>query len=114
MEGPKDDLKWFGEGFDGFPKRLPEDCVEYMLFIINDQLNQKALLARLEEVRKEASKLGGKLLKEYIWQREEFALELELKSPDGMSVLYNKSQWLSISRFTIPSWSHELWRFCRG
>jgi hypothetical protein len=77
MEGPQEDVKWFGEGFDGFPKRLPEDCVEYMLFIIDSRLTQKEVLTRLETVRKEALKLNARLLKDYIWQREDFNLKLE-------------------------------------
>ncbi|ELR05870.1 hypothetical protein VC83_09224 [Pseudogymnoascus destructans] len=80
MDGQKDDLKWFGEGFDGFPKRLPDDSVEYTLFIINTSLAQKEVLARLELVRKEATKLTGALLKDYIWQRDDFNLKLEQSS----------------------------------
>ncbi|OBT63345.1 hypothetical protein VE03_07247 [Pseudogymnoascus sp. 23342-1-I1] len=80
MDGQKDDLKWFGEGFDGFPKRLPDDSVEYTLFIINNSLAQKEVLARLELVRKEATKLTGALLKDYIWQRDDFNLKLEQSS----------------------------------
>ncbi|KFY88223.1 hypothetical protein V500_06464 [Pseudogymnoascus sp. VKM F-4518 (FW-2643)] len=80
MDGQKDDLKWFGEGFDGFPKRLPDDSVEYTLFIINASLAQKEVLARLELVRKEATKLTGALLKDYIWQRDDFNLKLEQSS----------------------------------
>ncbi|KFY39211.1 hypothetical protein V495_06078 [Pseudogymnoascus sp. VKM F-4514 (FW-929)] len=80
MEGQKDDLKWFGEGFDGFPKRLPDDSVEYILFIINNSLSQKEVLARLELVRKEATKLTGAILKDYIWQRDDFNLKLEQNS----------------------------------
>lgn len=83
MEGPKDDLKWFGEGFDGFPKRLPEDCVEYMLYIIDSRLTAKETLARLELVRKEAVKLTTKLLKDYIWQRDIFSLKLKLDDPSS-------------------------------
>lgn len=78
MDMPEDDFKGFGEGFEGFPKRLPEDCVEYSLFIIDSQLQtQKEILARLEEVRKESLRLTESLLKEYIWQRDSFKLELE-------------------------------------
>jgi hypothetical protein len=83
MDGPKDDLKWFGEGFDGFPKRLPEDCVQYMLFIIDSALTQRGLLNQLEIVRKEALKLKKKFLKDYIWQRDDFDLKPEVQSSDG-------------------------------
>lgn len=78
MESIKDEFQGFGEGFEGFPKRLPDDCVEYTLFIIDSQLkSQKDLLSRLELVRKEALKLSDSLLKEYIWQRDPFVLELQ-------------------------------------
>ena len=78
MDFPQDDFKGFGGGFEGFPKILPEDCVEYSLFIIDSRLkSQKELLGKLEEVRKESLKLVESLLNEYIWQRESFKLELE-------------------------------------
>jgi len=78
MDIPNDDFKGFGEGFEGFPKRLPEDCVEYSLFLIDSRLkSQKELLAQLEHVRKESARLVESLLKEYIWQREAFKLDLE-------------------------------------
>ncbi len=83
MEGPKDDLKWVGEGFEGFPKRLPEDCVEYMLFIIDSSFSQKEIINRLEVVRKEALKLTKSLLKDYIWQRDEFSLKAQVNSSNG-------------------------------
>jgi hypothetical protein len=83
MEGPKDDLKWFGEGFDGFPKRLPEDCVEYMLCIIDSRLTQRELLNQLEAIRKKALELTNRLLTDYIWQRDEFGLKSKVQTSDG-------------------------------
>ncbi|TVY26442.1 Ecdysoneless-like protein [Lachnellula hyalina] len=86
MDASNDDFNGFGDGFDGFPKRLPEDCVEYSIFIIDSKLNsQKELLARLEAVRKEALKLTDSLLKEYIWQRDGFQVAVE--SEKGTSYL---------------------------
>jgi hypothetical protein len=115
MEGPKDDLKWFGEGFDGFPKRLPEDCVEYMLFIIDPSLTQRELLSQFEVVRKEALKLTKKLLKDYIWQRDEFSLKSEIQTLDGrnLSLQHVKHLAKPPSRFEISPRYHELWRLCR-
>lgn len=84
MEPPKDEFKWFGEGFDGFPKRLPDDSVEYMLFIIDSTLNQKELISRLEAVRKEALKLEKDLLIEYVWQRESFTLRLKTENSKSL------------------------------
>ncbi|KAH0543997.1 hypothetical protein FGG08_001764 [Glutinoglossum americanum] len=76
MEHANNDFKWFGEGFDGFPKRLPEDCVQYTLYILNAELNGNELLARLEHVMSAALKLTDSLLGGYIWQREKFMLEI--------------------------------------
>ena len=74
----KDDgFKWFGEGFDGFPKRLPDDCVEYILHVIDSKLNTAASVrTRLNQVVKASNDLKKNLLKEYIWQRDEFEFEL--------------------------------------
>ena len=87
MNQSKDDLKWFGEGFDGFPKRLPEDCVEYVLYIIDSKLSPKETLTRLELVRKESSKLTARLLKDYIWQRDSFNLEIDSENLNGIVIL---------------------------
>jgi hypothetical protein len=98
MEGPKDDLKWFGEGFDGFPKRLPEDCVEYMLMIIDSSLTPKHHHTRLESVRKEAITLKKKYLQDYIWQREEFELKKDVQIAGGKSLCM--SIRISTKRYT--------------
>lgn len=76
MEGPKDDLKWFGEGFDGFPKKLPEDVVEYMIFIIDSRLSDIQIRERLQAFQRALNALEKKFLKEYIWQRDALKLEL--------------------------------------
>ncbi|KAH9879763.1 hypothetical protein J1614_001786 [Plenodomus biglobosus] len=76
MEGPKDDLKWFGEGFDGFPKKLPEDVVEYMIFIIDSRLSDIQTRERLQAFQRALNALEKKFLKEYIWQRDALKLEL--------------------------------------
>ncbi|KAI9699848.1 MAG: hypothetical protein M1820_007023 [Bogoriella megaspora] len=77
MEPSQDDgLKWFGEGFEGFPKRLPQDCVEYAVYIIHDKLNQAQQRARLQEINVAAKELRKKHLRDYIWQKEAFDLVL--------------------------------------
>lgn len=76
MEGPKDDLKWFGEGFDGFPKRLPEDVVEYMVFIVDTKLSDVQTRERLQAFQRALTALERKFLKEYIWQRDAVKLDL--------------------------------------
>ena len=71
-----DDFKWFGEGFEGFPKRLPDGCVEYIIYIIGSDLSDTQTRERLQSVQRAASELEKALLKEYIWQRDSFSLEL--------------------------------------
>jgi hypothetical protein len=78
MEPSQDDgFKWFGEGFDGFPKILHDDTVEYAIYIIDNKLNQQLISSRLKQVLKEANLLINELLHDYIWQRDAFALELK-------------------------------------
>ena len=73
------DFKWFGEGFDGFPKHLPENCIEYAIYAINKNISPSAtkIKQRLRQVEQEAVKLSRSLLKDYIWQREAFSLHLQ-------------------------------------
>lgn len=66
------------EGFDGFRMRLPEDCLEYMLFIIKDK--DAADIPSLEIVRKAADQKLGHLAKDYIWQRDAFSLKAASQS----------------------------------
>ena len=71
-----DGLKWFGEGFDGFPKKLPEDVVEYIIFIIDTRLSDIQTRERLQAFQRALQDLKKKFLKEYIWQRDEIKLDL--------------------------------------
>lgn len=93
MDGAKADFKWFGEGFDGFPKSLPEDCVEYTLYIIDSRLNDIDVREKLREVQSAASKVIKKLLKDFIWQREEFALELIRETGQIRSFLRGRTNY---------------------
>lgn len=76
MEEGQKDFKWFGEGFDGFPKRLPDDCVEYAVYIINSSPAEPSGRTRLRQVQQAANVLTKGLLKDFIWQRQSFNLEL--------------------------------------
>jgi hypothetical protein len=82
--GLENDFGGFGDNFSGFPKRLPEDTVEYSLYIIDRELkSQRDIHSRLEDVRKESLKLTKDLLTDYIWQRDGF--RLEMKTEKGMT-----------------------------
>ncbi|EME39812.1 hypothetical protein DOTSEDRAFT_178640 [Dothistroma septosporum NZE10] len=87
---PDDGLKWFGEGFDGFPKRLPDDCVEYIIHVIDQKLNSiAATRTRLNEILKAVDGLKKKHLTDYIWQRDTFELalhpKLDLSKPEDVA-----------------------------
>lgn len=84
MATPQQEFKWFGEGFDGFPKQIPEDCVEYSLFLIDSEPSNNEVTARLDEVLKAAKDLEEEYLKDYIWQREGLSLQHETES--GQSI----------------------------
>ncbi|KAI0012402.1 SGT1-domain-containing protein [Xylariaceae sp. FL0662B] len=74
----EDRTEFFQNGFTGFPRRLPDNCVEYMLFIIDSQIDEaRTLLSRLENVRKAAVQLCDDLAKGYIWQRDSFQLQVQ-------------------------------------
>lgn len=68
--------------FQDFERILPENCVEYVLFIIETDLEPSNSLSSLEAVRKSAIQLCSQLTKDYIWQREAF--NLETKSTSGV------------------------------
>ncbi|KAF1920438.1 SGT1 protein-domain-containing protein [Ampelomyces quisqualis] len=76
MHFPQDDLKWFGQGFDGFPKKLPDDVVEYIIFVIDTTLSDIQTRERLQAFQRSVWQLEKKFLKEYIWQREHLTLDL--------------------------------------
>lgn len=80
---PDDGLNWPGDAsFSGFPKRLPDDCVEYSIYMINDQpVSVAAQRTRLNEILKAATLLQRKHLHGYIWQRDGFQLSLSSTSP---------------------------------
>jgi hypothetical protein len=85
MDVPKDDFKWFGEGFEGFPKQLPEDVVEYIIFVLDPQLSDTQTRERLQAFQRALASLEKKFLKEYIWQRD--SINLELLREDGRWLL---------------------------
>lgn len=64
--------------FSHFPKHLPEDLVTYSLYVIeaNEALTPHQMRARLKIIESAARDLGKSLLKDYIWQRDPFALTL--------------------------------------
>ena len=91
METSRDEFKWFGEGFDGFPKSLPEDCVEYAVYILDSKLTDLEAREQLRQIQSAAIKLSNGLLEDFIWQRESFKLSLERE--EGRSFLRGRTNY---------------------
>jgi hypothetical protein len=91
MDFPQDDLKWFGEGFEGFPKKLPDDVVEYIIFVIDTRLSDIQTRERLQAFQRSLQQLEKKFLNEYIWQRE--SLKLELVREEGRWLLKGRTNY---------------------
>ncbi|KAI1130188.1 SGT1-domain-containing protein [Nemania abortiva] len=79
------------DGIELFPRSLPENCAEYMLFLLDDSLEPRSLLAELENVRKTAMQLCGTIAKDYIWQRDCF--QLRVKRENGLVFLHGMTDY---------------------
>lgn len=65
------------DAFQGIPNRtLPDDCMEYALFVPSLAADPSAAKARLETIEPLANELAATWSEGYIWQREGFALQL--------------------------------------
>lgn len=78
----EEDIAWFQSTFRPIPKpELPDDSIEYFIYhlpspapaVIDETAEARA---RLLEVQRTAAELAKELLKDYIWQRESFRLEI--------------------------------------
>lgn len=85
----QEDIEWFKSTFRPIPKpELPDDCIEYSLQYIPSNPAPAVVdevadtRTRLMEVQRSSAELMKQLLKDYIWQREAFRLEITKK--DGM------------------------------
>lgn len=80
MPPTEEDLAWFRSTFHPVPKpALPDDCIEYSLYIVSSALDPNhdaELRLRLRDVQKYAADLHRQHLKDYIWQRQGFSLEI--------------------------------------
>ncbi|KAI1165002.1 SGT1-domain-containing protein [Nemania serpens] len=79
------------EGHEPFPRSLPDNCVEYVLFVLDDVLGPRSLLVELENIRKTAMQLCAATTKNYIWQRDCF--QLQIKREDGLVFLHGTTDY---------------------
>ncbi|ETI24983.1 hypothetical protein G647_04353 [Cladophialophora carrionii CBS 160.54] len=95
MPPTEEDIAWFRSTFHPIPRpSLPDDCIEYSLYIISpsqDTQGDSDLRGRLREVQKYAGDLQRQYLREYIWQRQRFMLELQKE--DGLSFLRGQTEY---------------------
>lgn len=88
----EEDIAWFKSTFHPIPKpKLPDDSVEYYVYHLPSPapavIDQTAeTRARLLEVQRTAAELTKELLKDYIWQRESF--RLEISKDDGRNTVF--------------------------
>ncbi|KAF5549724.1 sgt1 [Fusarium phyllophilum] len=99
-----------------FKNQLPDNCVEYLMFFIDPQVEVRKQLAQIENVRKSAIELATTLTKDYIWQKDEF--NLILKNENGLLYLHGitdysdavEDEWLIVYILRELSKSHpNLW-----
>ena len=89
----EEDIAWFKSTFRPIPKpELPDDAVEYSIYHIPSSpapavIDEAAeTRARLIEVQRSAADLTKDMLKDYIWQREAF--KLEIAKEDGTKYIF--------------------------
>lgn len=94
----QEDIEWFKSTFRPIPKpELPDDCIEYSLQYIPSSPAPAVVdevadtRARLAEVQRSSAELTKQLLKDYIWQREAFRLEITKK--DGTTILSGRTNF---------------------
>lgn len=80
MPPTEEDLAWLRSTFHPIPRpALPDDCVEYSLYLIGSTVNSGSdseTKLRFRDIQKYASTLQKQWLKDYIWQRQSFGLEM--------------------------------------
>ncbi|KAI0798308.1 SGT1-domain-containing protein [Xylaria sp. FL0064] len=79
------------DGVEPFPRSIPDNCVEYMLFVFESTLEPRALLTELENIRKSAMQLCLATTKDYIWQRDSF--QLQVKRTNGLVYLHGTTDY---------------------
>lgn len=89
----EEDIAWFQSTFRPIPKpELPDDAVEYSIYHIPPSPTPTVIdeaaetRARLLEMQRTAADITKDLLKDYIWQREAF--KLEITKEDGTELLF--------------------------
>ncbi|KAK5081385.1 hypothetical protein LTR70_000996 [Exophiala xenobiotica] len=95
MGSTEEDIAWLKSTFHPIPKpALPDDCIEYSLHVVDpkfDSINPSEVRLQLRDVQKQANELQKQWLKDYIWQRQSF--NLELLNENGVSFLRGRTEY---------------------
>ncbi|KAJ6440879.1 SGT1-like protein [Purpureocillium lavendulum] len=86
---PESDDRESGDA--GPQSHLPDNSVEYYLFLLDEQGHARRGLSNLESLRKSALELAQSLTGDYIWQRDDF--QLELKVVNGLHYLHGVTEY---------------------
>jgi hypothetical protein len=98
-----------------FKNQLPDNCVEYLLFFLDPQLDARKQLSQIESIRKAGIELATSLTKDYIWQKDDFNLSLKNEHGKLWTCLLLMCLWSTNAahRLSIPPRHHGLQRCCR-
>ncbi|CAM1503698.1 Fc.00g012890.m01.CDS01 [Cosmosporella sp. VM-42] len=114
--GAEDDPAPGDTAHGGFERQLPDNCVEYILFVLDPSLDSRKQLSQIETIRKSALRLSSSIAKGYIWQKDEF--NLELRNEQGLVYLHGitdygdavEDEWLIVYLLRELTRSHpNLW-----
>lgn len=85
-EAPSTQSQASSDQFPTWQKSLSENYVQYMVFLIDTSLAPSQKLAKLNAMRQAIIQLADLLTKDYIWQRDDFRLELKNEKGEGFSL----------------------------
>lgn len=95
-------------------RRLSENSVEYLLFILSGTGDAREQASALEEIRRTALEFVKSLTEDFIWQRGEFSLALESGKGLFFPPVNVLKFFLTSRRPHLSSRRNRLWRFYRG
>ena len=87
----EDQIEEARAGKGSFPRAIPEDCIEYTIFWLNEALSEIERRDKLRQVQGAGTALLKKHLKDYIWEQDSF--NLNLSKYEGLDYLCGRSSY---------------------
>ncbi|GAP89832.1 putative protein SGT1 [Rosellinia necatrix] len=91
QEGDEEGDDTSRHGVEPLHRSLPDNCVEYILFVLDGTLEPRRLLTELESIRRTAVQLCAAVAGDYIWQRDSFQLQVERDA--GLVYLHGRTDY---------------------